>query len=65
MAADEAVDKGLQTQLTTILRYVDEQGDVREDFIGFTNNIGDTTGKNIADFLVEKPEVLDLSHSDM
>ena len=65
MAADEATDKGLQTQLTTILRYVDEQGKVKEDFIGFTNITGDTTGENIADVLVEKLEALDLSLSDM
>ena len=65
MAADEATDKGLQTQLTTILRYVDEQGEVKEDFIGFTNITGDTTGENIADVLVEKLEALDLSLSDM
>ena len=64
MAADEATDKGLQTQLTTILRYVAEQGEV-EDFIGFTNITGDTTGENIADVLVEKLEALDLSLSDM
>ena len=65
MAADEATDKGLQTQLTTILRYVDEQGEVKEDFIGFTNIIGDTTGENVADVLAEKLEALDLSLSDM
>ena len=65
MAADEATDKGLQTQLTTILRYVDEQGKVKEDFISFTNITSDTTGKNIADILVEKLEALDLSLSDM
>ena len=36
VAADEATDKSLQTQLTTNLRYVDEHGDVKEDFIGCT-----------------------------
>ena len=65
MAADEATDKGLQTQLTTILRYVDELGEVKGDFIGFANITGDTTGENIADVLVEKLEALDFSLSDM
>ena len=64
MTADEATDKGLQTQLT-ILRYVDEQGEVKEDFIGIINITGDTAGENIADVLVEKLDALDLSLSDM
>ena len=63
VVADEATDRGLQTQLTTILRYVDEHGDVKEDFIGYTNITGDTTGENIADILVEKLEALDLNLS--
>ena len=45
VAADEAIDRSLQIQLTTILRYVDEHGDFKEDFIGYTNITGDTTGK--------------------
>ena len=40
IAADEATDRGLQTQLTTTLRYVDDHGDVKEDFIGCTNVTG-------------------------
>ena len=43
VAADEATDRGFQTQLTTILRYVDEHGDAKEDFIGYANITGDTT----------------------
>ena len=64
VAADEAIDRGLQTQLTTTLRYVDEHGNVKEDFIGYTNITGETTGENIADILVEKLEALylNLSH---
>ena len=31
-------------------------GDVREDFIGFTNITGDTTGENIADVIINKLE---------
>ena len=64
VAADEATDRGLQTQLTTTLRYVDEHDDVKEDFIGYTNITGDKTGKNIADVLVGKLEALflNLSH---
>lgn len=65
VAADEATDKSLQTQLTTVIRYVDEQGDVKEDFVGFTNITGDTTGEHIADILVEKLEALDLNLSNM
>ena len=45
VAADEATDRGLQTQLTTTLRYEDEHGDVKEDFIGYTNITGDITGE--------------------
>ena len=63
IAADEATDRGLQTQLTTTLRYVDEHGDYKEDFIGYTNIIQHTEGENIADALVEKLEALDLNLS--
>ena len=49
--------------LSTTLRYVDEHGDVKEDFIGYTNITGDTAGKNIADVLVEKLEALDINLS--
>ena len=59
----KATDRGLQTQLTTTLRYVNEQGDVKEDFIGYTSITGDTTGENIADVLVEKIGALDLNLS--
>ena len=62
-AADETTDRGLQTQLTTTLQYVDKHGDVKEDFIGYTNITGDTTGENIADVLVEKLEASDLNLS--
>ena len=60
---DEATDRDLQTQLTTTLRYVDEHGDVKEDFIGYTNISRDTAEENIADVLVEKLEALDLNLS--
>ena len=63
VAAYEATNRGLQTQLTTTLRYVDEHDDVNEDFIGYTNITGDTTGENIADVLIEKLEALDLNLS--
>ena len=63
IAADKATDRGLQTQLATTVRYVDEHGDVKEDFIGYTYITGDTTGENIADILVEKLEALDLNLS--
>ena len=46
-----------------LLRHVDEHGDVKGDFIGYTNINGDTTGENIADILVEKLETLDLNFS--
>ena len=46
-----------------LLRYVDECDDVKEDFIGYTNITGDTTGENIVDVLVEKLEALDLNLS--
>jgi hypothetical protein len=65
VAADEATDRSLQTQLTTTLRFVNKKGDVVEDFIGFTNITGDTTGQNIADVLIEKIESLDLNMSDV
>ena len=47
----------------TTVRYVDEHGDVKKDFIGYTNITRDTTGENIADVLVEKLEALDLNLS--
>ena len=45
VAADEVTDRILQIQLTTTLRYVDEHGDVKEDFIEYTNTTGDMTGE--------------------
>ena len=64
VAADEATDIGLQTQLTTTLRYVEECGDVKQDFIGYTNITGDTTGKILQMSLLKKLEAFDhnLSH---
>ena len=53
----------LQTQLTTTLRYVDEHGDDKEDFIGYTTITWDTTRENITDALVEKLEALDVNLS--
>ena len=62
VAANEATDRGLQTQLTTTVRYADEHGDVK-DFIQCTNITGNTTGENISDVLVEKLQALDLNLS--
>ena len=63
VAIADTTDRGLQTQLTTTLRYVDEHSDVKEDFIGYTNITGDTTGENIAAVLTGKLEALDLNLS--
>ena len=40
-------------------------GDVREDFIGFTNIIGDTTGENIADAIINKLESANIDLENM
>ena len=40
-------------------------GDVREDFIGFTNITGDTTGENIADAIINKLESANIDLANM
>ena len=47
------------------LRYVDEHGNVKEDFIGYANIPGDATGENMADVLVETLEALHQNLSDI
>ena len=43
--------------------YVYMTDDVKEDFIGFTNVTGNTTGEHIADVIIEKVESIDLNPS--
>ena len=38
---------------------------MKEDFIGFTNITGNTTGEHIADVIIEKVESIDLNPSDI
>ena len=40
-------------------------GDVREDFIEYTNIIGDTTGENIADAIINKLESANIDLANM
>ena len=50
--ADEAVDSSNWEQLVIVLRYVDDEEEIREDFLGFVQ-CEDTTGKTLADKIVQ------------
>ena len=40
-------------------------GDVKEDFIGYTNITGDTTGQHIAESILARIEAIDLNPLNM
>ena len=40
-------------------------GDVKEDFIGYTNNMGDTTGDHIAESIIAQLQAINLDLSNL
>ena len=40
-------------------------GDVKEDFIGYTNITGDTTGEHIAESIIAQLQAIDLDPSNL
>lgn len=52
MLADEASDSSNWEQLVIVLRYVDSENQIKEDFLGFVQ-CEDTTGSTLADKIVQ------------
>ena len=61
--ADEALDSSTKEQLSLVLRFVDKDSEIREEFVGFVHLKDGLTGKHIAEAICKKLEELKLDIS--
>lgn len=62
--ADEAADSAINEQMSLVLRYVNDQNDIKEDFIGFIHCKDGLSGSDLAGSLLERLKKLGLDVQD-
>ena len=58
--ADEATDCSVKEQMAIVLRFVDTNNDIREEFIGFVHCVDGTSGEALADLIMKEINKLQL-----
>ena len=62
--ADEASDISCKEQLSLVFRFVDEKSEIREEFLGFLDCKGTTSGKAISNLILNELETSGLDVKD-